>query len=109
MNIFKCKVLSLSRNVNKGYRYYISKNSKFTYLEQKDNFKDHKITVDEKLISFKEHINEKSKAYAMLRIIKRNFKCHNGSSFVLGLLYKSMVRSHLDYCSSVWAPYKSLY
>ena len=25
------------------------------------------------------------------------------STFVL--LYKSMVRSHLDYCSSVWAPY----
>jgi len=75
-------------------------------VEQKDSFKDLGIIVDEKF-SFGEHVNEKtSKAYAMLRIIKRNFKHLNSNSFVL--LYKSMVRSHLDYCSSVLAPYKKV-
>jgi len=40
----------------------------------------------------------------MLGEIKRNFKHLTVTTFVL--LYTSMVRSHLDYCSSVWAPYK---
>jgi len=40
----------------------------------------------------------------MLGIIKRNFNYLTISSFLL--LYKRMVRSHLDYCSSVWVPYK---
>ena len=40
----------------------------------------------------------------MLGIIKGNFQHLNINSFVL--LYKSMVRCHLDYCSCVWAPYK---
>ena len=37
-------------------------------------------------------------------IIKRNFKHLTIPTFIL--LYNSMVRSHLDYCSSVWAPYR---
>jgi len=40
----------------------------------------------------------------MLGLIKRNFKYLTVSTFVL--LYKNMVRSHLDYCSSVWSPYR---
>ena len=40
----------------------------------------------------------------MLGIIKRNFRPLTIPTFVL--LYKTMVRSHLDYCCSVWAPYK---
>jgi len=45
----------------------------------------------------------------MLGIIKRNFKYLTIDSLVL--LYKSrpMVRSHLDYCSSVWAPRRKGY
>jgi len=42
----------------------------------------------------------------MLCIINRNRKYLNNNSFVL--LYKSMVKSYLDYCSSVWAPYKKV-
>ena len=62
------------------------------------------VWFDEKL-SFSEHIQTKiNKAYMMLGIIKRNFKHLTVSTFVM--LYNSMVRSHLDYCSSVWAPYK---
>ena len=62
------------------------------------------VWFDEKL-SFSEHIQTKiNKAYMMLGTIKRHFKHLTVSTFVL--LYTSMVRSHLDYCSSVWAPYK---
>ena len=57
-----------------------------------------------KKLNFGEHIHEKiNKAYLMLGIIKRNFKHLNIQCFTL--LYKSMVRSHLDYCSIVWNPY----
>ena len=45
-----------------------------------------------------------NKAYVMLGVIKRNFKYLKTSSFIL--LYKNMVRSHLDYCNSVWSPYR---
>ena len=40
----------------------------------------------------------------MLGLIKRNFKYLAIPTFIQ--LYISMVRSHLDYCSSVWAPYR---
>jgi len=45
-----------------------------------------------------------TRAYMMLGIIKRNFRHLTIPTFVL--LYKTMVRSHLDYCCSVWALYK---
>jgi len=48
--------------------------------------------------------NKINKAYAMLGVIKRNFKYLKTSSFIL--LYKNMVRSRLDYCSSVWSPHR---
>jgi len=62
------------------------------------------VWFDEKL-SFREHIQDKiNKAYTMLGILKRNFRHLIIPIFVL--LYKTMVRSYLDYCCSVWAPYK---
>ena len=74
-----------------------------TNLPRKDSFKDLGVVIDEKLI-FREHMHDKiNKSYAMLGTIKRNFNYLTISSFVL--LYKCMVRSHLDYCSSVWVPY----
>ena len=73
-------------------------------LERGNKVLDLGVWFDEKL-SFSEHIQTKiNKAYTMLGIIKRNFKHLTVPTFVM--LYNSMVRSHLDYCSSVWAPYK---
>jgi len=40
----------------------------------------------------------------MLGIIKRNFRLLTLPTFLL--IYKTMVRSHLDYCCCVWAPHK---
>jgi len=68
-----------------------------------EQIKDLRILLDERF-SFKHHINDKiNKALSMLGIIKRNFKHLTIQSFTI--LYKNMVRSHLDYCSSVWSPY----
>jgi len=44
------------------------------------------------------------KAYMMLCIIKRNFINISRNCFVT--LYKSLVRSHLEYANSVWYPKK---
>jgi len=72
-------------------------------LVRTDQIKDLGILLDERL-SFRDHINDKiNKAFSILGIIKRNFKHLTIQSFTM--LYKNMVRSHLDYCSSVWAPY----
>ncbi len=40
----------------------------------------------------------------MLGIIKRNFKKMDENTFIK--LYKTMVRSQLEYAVSVWSPYK---
>ena len=53
------------------------------------------VTFDNKL-KFDDHIyNAISKAYQMLGIVKRNFIYLTPDSFVI--LYKSMIRSHLEY------------
>ena len=104
LNIKKCHVVSFGRNVDINYKYRIvDENSQLMELERQDKVKDLGVWFDER-VTFKEHINKKiDKAYMMLGVIKRNFRHLTISTFVL--LYKSMVRSHLDYCSSVWAPY----
>jgi len=72
-------------------------------LARTDQIKNLGILIDEKLSS-RDHINDKiNKAFSMLGIFKRNFKHLTIQSFTM--LYKNMVRSHLDYCSSVWSPY----
>ena len=84
--------------------YNIKENNQITPLEFEERYKDLGVTFDEKL-SFRDHIHEKVyKAYAMLGI-KRNFKYISINNFIL--LYKSMVRSLLDYCVSVWVPCKN--
>jgi len=56
-------------------------------------------------LDFKDHMHEKiNKAYMMSGLINHNFKHMTIPTFVA--LYKSMVRSHLDYCCPVWSPYR---
>jgi len=96
-------VMSFGRNVEKTYTYNILENSQIKPLARTDQIKDLGILLDERL-SFRDHINDKiNKAFLMLGIIKRNFKHLTVQSFTM--LYNNMVRSHLDYCSSVWSPY----
>ena len=64
------------------------------------------ITFDSRL-RFDEHIDIKiNKAYQMLGIIKRNFIYLTLRTFVI--LYKALVRSHLEHAVSVWSPHHKL-
>ena len=107
LNVGKCILLRIGRETQKyEYDYYINvkdTTTNATSLQRVDSVKDLGILVDDKL-NFKEHTTIKiNKAFSMLGIIKRNFK-HMESSTLLKL-YKTMVRSHLDYAISVWAPH----
>ena len=62
------------------------------------------VRFDSKLC-FSDHMNEKiNKAYSVLGVIKRNFRYMDKNTFTL--LYKAMVRPHLEYANAVWCPYK---
>jgi len=51
------------------------------------------------------HHQEKTNTdYSYLGIIKRNFIYLDKDAFIM--LYKSLVKSHLDYANSVWNPYR---
>jgi len=55
-------------------------------------------------LRFSQHCKGKiNKAYAMLGIINRNFIYLSEEAFVS--LYKTLVRSHLEYANFVWNPY----
>jgi len=78
---------------------------KYKYVIQKVNhIKDLGVTFDTNL-SFQEHMQGKiNKAYSLIGLIKRNFIHMDYNTFCL--LYKSLVRPHLEYAHSVWYPYK---
>ena len=98
INIKKCMKASYGRKPINDYEYYICNSQ----LDKTSNFSDLGVTFDTRL-NFKSHIDTKiSKAQQMLGILKRHFKYATRETFLL--LYKAMVRSHLEYANSVWNP-----
>ena len=68
--------------------------------------KDLGVIFDNEL-NFVQHCKEKINrptAYSYLGIIKRNFIYLDEDALVM--LYKSLVRSHLEYANSVWNPHR---
>ena len=62
--------------------------------------KDLGVKVDRSL-DFSDHVRDRvAKARSVLGVIARCFRLLDSSSFLL--LYKSLVRPHLEYCSPVW-------
>ena len=106
LNIDKCKVLSICKNNSKKItnQYSVDTPNGRISLENVSYIKDLGVIIDNEL-SFSNHIHEKiNTAFRMLGIIKRNFSDLDRYSFML--LYKSLIRSHLEYGVSVWSPYK---
>ena len=113
-NVDKCHRLHMGPN-NTKFHYSLPKisnlkqtnsSTSYTYtfhpLKQVTSEKDLGVTVDDKL-NFKLHISQKiAKANSMIYLIKHYFKYLDAD--MLKLLYKSLIRPHLEYCSPVWSP-----
>jgi len=73
-------------------------------LEKVKSMVDLGVRFDNSL-TCRDHISEKiNNAYSVLCIIKRNFIYVDEHTFIL--LYKSMVRLHVEFANSVWCLYK---
>ena len=108
LNADKCKALTIGKSTSLGIStsttFDIPYNGVTLHLEHISSMKDLGITIDSNL-NFKEHIYAKIKvSFCMLAIINRNFCKLDKDTFKL--LYKSLVRSHLEYGHSVWNPYR---
>ena len=103
----KCKVVSIS---GKSQQHRSTNYTMLTYsgsyvtLESVESEKDIGVTIDSKL-NFEKHIQTQvNKANQIVGVIRRSFKYLNFKTFCL--LFKSLVRPHLEYACSVWNPYK---
>ena len=114
-NLAKCHVLHLGHNNPKAhYTMYkqmhttktpggIAYTLQFHTLETVTEEVDLGVTVDQHL-KFTKHVDLKvSKANKLLGLIKHSFKYLNAES--LTLLYKSIIRPHVEYATSVWSPH----
>ena len=100
-NVNKCHVLHIGYN-NPRYKYILKSGEDESVLNICLEEKDLGVIFDGKL-SFDAHIqNCISKANRILGIIKRSFSYLDKELFLL--IYKSMVRPHLEYANSIWSP-----
>lgn len=98
----KCTVLSLGRN-RYDYKYNMVSADELVTLHKPDFEKDLGVLIDRGL-SFEDHINHiVKKANKLTGLMWRSFSYVDKK--VLVTLYKSMIRPHLEYASSVWSPH----
>lgn len=100
LNVSKCVWMNVGKKDGRDCRYSING----VDLECVENIKDLGVIVNRSL-KFDEHIYDiVSKAYNNLRLIHRHFQFLNKFSFIT--IYKTMIRSILEYAGSVWSPWK---
>lgn len=103
VNIDKCFLLHVGRQHHIADYYMVNSEGIVVEIPKKDLVLDLGVFISSDL-KFKEHVQHKiNKANMMLGIIKRNFKNLSAGAFLC--IYKSMVRSHLEYAVQVWSPY----
>ena len=97
----KCKHMHVNR---KGEATDVRYRLLNTELQTCKDEKDIGVIIDSEL-SFDKHISEKvKKANSMFAILRRSFHFLDAKTFIP--LYKTLVRTHLDYASSVYHPFK---
>ena len=100
-HIKKCKYLHIGKN-HPDTQYIMSEDQNPTKVTHVTSEKDLGVIFDEKLI-FRDHISKKAAiANRNLGLIFRSFTYIDKDMFLN--LYKSLVRPHLEYATSVWSP-----
>ena len=97
----KCFTMHISSKLNETITHAYTMNNRI--LENKSELKDLGILIDEHL-KFSNHIAEKvNKANQIMGLIRRTFVHLDMYNF--NLLYKSLVRPHLEYGNIIWSPF----
>ena len=100
----KCVVLSLGKTKEDAHRYFLTKDNKDFQLKNVNQETDLGITVDSSL-SFDQHVQAKvNKANSITGLIRRTFNYLDEENILM--LYKALVRPHLEYGNAVWHPHK---
>ena len=98
----KCKVLKMGKTIADLHDIFNPYTLRQHQLEVVEHEKDLGVTMDVDLI-FDKHISNKiNKANGIVGLIRRSFIHLDEESFLR--LYKALVRPHLEYANSVWAP-----
>ena len=97
-NVTKCKVMHLGSH-NNDYGYSL----KGQMLDTTNAEKDLGVMITSDLKAGEQCMAAYGKANRMLGLIKRTLV--NNDRRILLALYKSIVRPHLEYCCSAWAPH----
>ena len=104
---YKCKTLPIfNPRANHQEQQYTMRNYEGdrTKLETTQSEKDVGVTIDNNL-NFELHIQTQiNKANQIAGLLRRTFIYLDDRTFTL--LFKALVRPHLEYASSVWSPYK---
>lgn len=101
-NVQKCKVMHIGSK-NPKYEYSMKLEDNECPLLECEEEKDLGVIFDSKL-SFDPHIQMKiGKANQMVGMIKRAFSYLDKDTFML--LYKAIIRPHLEYGQLIWYPY----
>lgn len=107
LNVKKCAIMTFTHKTDRTkleYQYAIGD----AILSRVNLKRDLGVWLDDKL-SFKQHIDATTrKAYQMLGFIFRCGKFFNNPESML-VLYNSLVRSRLEYCSTIWSPFYEKY
>lgn len=105
LNLNKCKSITFTNKRNVTDKQYILES---IMLEKVKEIRDLGVLLSSSL-NFNDHIDQIcSKGFRMSGFIKRNCKSFKSPDTLL-MLYQSLVRSQLEYCSQVWSPHTKSY
>lgn len=100
-NALKCKVMHVG-TTNPEQVYQMKAGNDRIDIVKCEEEKDLGVTFD-KCLKFDKHVNAVvSKANKMTGLIKRSFSYLDEPTFTL--LYKSLIRPHLEYGNAIWSP-----
>jgi len=97
-NIGKCKVMHFGRT-NQSYEYQMSNSKVEVVTEQKDLG----VWISHDLKVSQHCLQAYSKANKLLGVLNRTVKCKDTANLLC--FYKSLIRPHLEFCTSAWSPY----
>jgi len=100
----KCKSVTITRNATDERTYHLfDENGNTVELEKTQGEKDIGVLIDSKL-NFRSHIQAQvNKANSIMGLIRRTYSYLDEESFKL--LFKALVRPHIEYAAAVWNPY----